>query len=90
MRNKNNSVRKQLFRRSFKGFSLQELKKRLGKWVAWDNMGLIREHADLQMFAPAHVERIVGQEEVIIWVPSMICGGASHLVSPSELFPCRF
>jgi hypothetical protein len=90
MRNKNSNGKRRPFRRSFKGFNLQGLKKKLGKWVAWDNMGLIRERARLQMFAPAHIERIVSKEEIIIWVPSMICGGATHLVSPAELFPCRF
>ena len=87
MKNTVRSKKKRFFWRSFKSFSLATLRRKIGKWVTWDNMGLLHKKDKLKMWAPGLVKKVSSRRQVTIWVPSMItCSGAKHVVKPGELF----
>ncbi|OHA17276.1 MAG: hypothetical protein A3C79_03085 [Candidatus Taylorbacteria bacterium RIFCSPHIGHO2_02_FULL_45_28] len=72
--------------RSFQELTLLSLRQKIGKWVAWDNLGLIQKKDDLKMYAPGLIKKVSSRRQVTIYVPSMIMGGAEHIVEPAELF----
>jgi hypothetical protein len=87
MKKKLRARKKRFSWRSFKNFSLATLRRKIGKWVTWDNMGLLRKKDKLKMWAPGLVEKVSSRRQLTIWVPSMITGlGAKHVVKPEELF----
>ena len=72
--------------RALKGLDLLALRKLIGRLVAWDQMGHIRENSDMQLFAPGRIEKVSSRRQVTIWCDGMFGGGGDHVVAPGELF----
>ena len=78
--------RKKFVWRSFKTLSLSGLRRNVGKWVAWDNIGLIRKNNELKMYAPGLIKKVSNRRQITIYVPSMFFGGVNRKVKLEELF----